>query len=151
MPITTGKRRLSDYYSFRLTICFLLSLVITLALLLIFVPARSSGNIPPPGPGIAETAPAVPEQATVPPTCQDFASEPKGTRVEAWRRLLWDGLSTSGAPKEAIQCAIDHHRVRAFDDALEVGCLSGGAFSEVFLAEMNLHLVPCGFEIRRNQ
>jgi hypothetical protein len=142
------KRRLSDYYSFRLFVSFLLSLALMFSILLI-LSHKSSGNIPPPGPIVEET-PAVPEQ-TVPPTCQDFASEPKGTRVESWRRLLWDGLATSGATKEAIQCAIDSHRVRAFDDALEVGCLSGGAFSEVFMAEMNRHLVPCGFEIRRNQ
>ena len=119
------------------------------ALLMIFVPSKSGANIPPTGPGITETAPAVPEQ-TVPPTCQDFASEPKAQRVEAWRRLLWDGLATSGAPKEAIQCAIDNTRVRAFDDAIELGCRSGGIFQEVFMAEMNQHLVPCGFQIQRN-
>lgn len=145
MPITTGPRRLSDYYSFRLTVSFLLACVITLALLLIFVP-KSDANVPPPNITQPEPKPA---QAA--PTCQDFASETQAVRVESWRRIFWDGTATSGAPKHAIECAIDYERITAFDTALEVGCKSGGNFQEVFLAEMARHLIPCGFQLQGTQ
>ena len=142
------KRRLSDYYSFRLFVSFLLSVALMFALLMIFVP-KSSGNVPPPGPGIEERIPATPQQ-TVSPTCQDFASEPTARRIETWRQLLWGGLATSGATKEAIQCALDPNRIAALDTAIKVGCRSCGAFHKVFIAEMNRHLIPCGFQLQRN-
>ena len=146
---TMPTRRLSDYYSFRLFVSFLLATALMFALLMAFVPSKSSGNIPPTGPIIEDATPSVPKQ-TVPPTCQDFAAETKANRIEGWRRILWEGLKTSGAPKEGIQCAINTGRVYAFDDAIEIGCRSGGAFHEVFMAEMNRHLIPCGFQMQRN-
>ncbi len=120
------------------------AILASILMFIVLVAVSARANIPPNEPPAQSTENA-------PPTCQDFASEAKAIRIESWRRLFWDGLATSGAPKHAIACAIDHDRVNAFDDALEVGCKSGGAFPEVFIAEMNRHLVPCGFELQRRQ